>query len=124
MTLNEFYRKFPVTSAGLADMLGMTKSMMTYRSRPEKLLTDQDLAFINAAIQELAYQLKHVTIVNPVIYMAQCNKCRREFTAKDEGARADAYTMHGLICDDCIAKLDTKQFFVYTDMFPKELTCP
>ena len=104
MTIEDFFRLYPITRTGLAKMLGTTPKFIYNVTQRHTMLPGEQITFLNEAIQELSYQLSKTNIINNLTYEAKCLRCGKEFTAKQSGERADYYDQNGLVCDGCIAK--------------------
>lgn len=85
-------------------MLGTTPKFIYNVTQRHTTLPDEQLSYMNEAIQELSYQLSKTYVINNLTYEAKCLKCRKKFTVKQSGERADYYDRNGLVCDRCIVK--------------------
>jgi hypothetical protein len=105
MTIDEFFSLYPVSKRGIAKMLGTSPRFLYNVSQRHNTLPDEQVKYLNMAIQELSYQLSQTFIANNLTYEAKCLRCRKKFTAKYSGQRADFYDQNGLMCDGCMEKV-------------------
>jgi DNA-directed RNA polymerase subunit RPC12/RpoP len=115
MTIKEFFELYPIDPEKFAKMLGRGKKYIANKNYGTSRWNDQDVQFMNEAIQELSYQLSLTQVHGELIYQAKCLKCGRPFTAQDEGDRHEFYNTNGLTCDECIERSKTRRFYLYED---------
>jgi hypothetical protein len=104
MTIDEFFSLYPISKRGIAKMLGTSPRFLYNLSQRQNSLPDEQVKYLNMAIQELSYQLSQTFIANNLTYEAKCLRCRKKFTAKHSGEREEYYSKNGLVCDGCIDK--------------------
>ncbi len=105
MTINDFFRLYPVTAKGFGKMIGYTPKQMYNILHRHTVLPDEEINLFNQAVQALSWQLSKTYVHCDLSYQAKCRFCRKKFTARDYGERSAIYNYHGLVCDKCIKTL-------------------
>ncbi len=104
MIIEDFFRLYPITRKGIAQMLGFSPKFLYNVTQRHNSLSDEQISLLNQAIQELSYQLSITFVINNLTYEAKCLRCKKKFMVKDSGARSEYYNENRLVCDRCMAK--------------------